>query len=373
MAHESKMKPKPEDPQQPLEAAESWLVQCPVGLAPMLEKELIFAGALQRADKPLVRRQRNHDLIFLNRARKTEGMASLRISQITLSCPAYGRFKFSKRQLDLMARTLIALSKASGPRRLVVAVTGKQFQRHDLLRFVTREMAERQYHFDEDVENEVWIFCVDESWYFGLPATKARNASGRSERLLEREGSLPAPIAAALAFASVPKNDDVVWDPTCGSGTLLAEFHSYQASAQLFGCDIDPDAVAIARKNAPAATIVVGDSSRDAGGAAGDGLGGAAGGLGGAVKGQLTLTLANLPFGKQFGSRETNRTLYESLLRKSLEYRASDRPWRGIFLTSDTENFTLAVQTVGGLISEKIVSLAVRGESATVYRVKPRS
>jgi 23S rRNA G2445 N2-methylase RlmL len=161
-----------------------------------------------------------------------------------------------------------------------------------------------------------------------------------------------------MAFAAVPKNDDVVLDPTCGSGTLLAEFHAYAPSARLIGRDIDPQAVAIAKTNVPSADISVGDSrqmdERNDGPRAD-------------VK-EISLTIANLPFGVQFGDRASNPDLYRDLLKASLHIASAG--WRGVFLTSDTDAFAQAVRAVPVTAAEVMFKVKIRGELATCYRVK---
>jgi predicted RNA methylase len=330
-----------------------FLLQCPPGLANVLKKELNFVGATARDPKMFVKLQRNHDLIFLNHVKSDERLSELRTAEMVLRCPAYGRFKISQRQLGLMADELSAI----GPRRLVVTVAGKVFQRQDLARFLTKAMAERGYAFDDDIEDEVWMFCVDESWYFGLPLFKARSMEHRNDRTDEREGSLPPPIAAAIAFAAMPRDEDVVLDPTCGSGTLLAEFNSFAPKAYLIGRDIDKNAVSVALKNLARVEhvdIQAGDS-RDLGD----------------LGSLLTLTIANLPFGVQFGEKSSNQALYAGILKECL--RLKDENWRGLFLTSDTDAFEKAVREISDLTSPEVMFKAkVRGELATCYRVKPK-
>jgi hypothetical protein len=331
---------------------EGWLVQCPPGLYSVLQRELIYNEVIKRDDKTFVQKQRNHDLVFLNRVKKPEGLAHVRMAEIVLRCPIYGRFKISQRQLGIMADQL----KALGPRRLVVSVAGKRFQRQDLLRFINREMSERDYDFDDQIEEEVWMFCIDESWYFGIPVKKARETVGRDERSEEREGSLPAPMAAAIAFAAIPKNDDVVFDPTCGSGTLLQEFHGYAPNARLIGVDIDPQAVKVAKANLNSvahAQVNLGDSRKltlpDA---------------------KVTLVLANLPFGVQFGSKETNASLYKDIFLNCMKMRDLEKPWRAIVFTSDAESMREATAAIPELKCESLFKIKVRGELATAYRLK---
>ena len=209
---------------------------------------------------------------------------------------------------------------------------------------------------DDDLEDEVWMFCIDESWYFGLPLFKSRAL--REERSEERQGALPPTIAGAMAFSSVPRPDDVVLDPCCGSGTLLAEFHSYSRSAKLAGRDIDPRAVEVARLNL---SSLSGASHDDFDISQADSR------IGTAPEG-LTLTLANLPFGLQFGDRQSNPALYRDLIEESLKAASND--WRGLFLTSDTESFAQALRELPLSTPEVMFKVKIRGEHATCFRLK---
>ncbi|MES2855889.1 MAG: methyltransferase domain-containing protein [Bdellovibrionota bacterium] len=347
----TKAKPSasPHEPEA-LEAASGVLLQSAPGLAKLLQKELIYAGAMKKDQKVFVKLQRNHDLVFLNQVKEGLDFEKVRIAEVILRCPAYGRFKISKRQLELIADEL----KELGPRRLVISVAGKHFKRQDLVRFFWREMEERGYDFNDDLEPEVWIFCVDENWYFGVPLIKSRDTEGRFDREEEREGALPPTIAAALAFAAHPRENDVVLDPVCGSGTLLSEFHRFAPTAKLIGRDIDPQAISIAKRNLKSVAGVdlkAGDSRE----------------LDLSVK--PNLILANLPFGVQFGSKETNLDLYKAIL-KSVNETAAES-WRGVFLTSDTKNFEAAVDAMK-FYGEVLFKVKVRGELATAYRVKAK-
>lgn len=349
-------KPEPKKPEPIVHAEEriGYLLQCAPGLAEVLKKELNFAGATTRDQKLFVKLQRNHDLLFLNHIKSEDGLPKLRCAEMVLRCPAYGKFKISKRQLGVMAEEL----KTRGPRRLVVSVAGKVFQRQDLARFMNREMSERGYEFDEDVEDEVWMFCIDETWYFGLPLFKARGGTHREERSEERGGSLPPTVGAAMAFAAMPKNDDVVLDPTCGSGTLLAEFHAYAPEAKLTGCDIDANAVKVARANLKSIAgveIKNVDSTK----------------LEAELEPKVSLVLANLPFGVQFGDKASNPALYKGILEACLRVADPDRAWRGIFLTSDLEAFQKAANQIPELAPIEVMFKAkIRGELATAFRVK---
>jgi 23S rRNA G2445 N2-methylase RlmL len=76
-------------------------------------------------------------------------------------------------------------------------------------------------------------------------------------RFVWRRGDVPAAshptIAAALARVAGPREDDIVWDPFVGSGAELVERALLGPHRALFGSDLDPRAIAIARVNLAAA------------------------------------------------------------------------------------------------------------------------
>lgn len=336
----------------PPQASQAWLIQSPPGLAQALKREMVYNGLIDRKQDLFVKHQRNHDLVFLNRLKDDSHARDLRIAEAVYRCPIYGRFKVSKRQLQVLKDELTAL----GPRRLVVSSAGNHFQRQDLGRWLTKELASLGYEFDPDLEEEVWLFCIDESYYFGIPQLKSKQVKYRESRESEREGSLPPPVASAMAFAATPRDQEVVLDPCCGSGTLLAEFHAYSPEAKLIGMDIDPKAVKVAEQNLKqtSAKLETHDSRAT-----------------GLEAQSITLTLSNLPFGKQFGEKEKNLSLYTDLLKESVRI-ANPEKWRGVFLTSDIHAFNEAVKAVGGLKTESLFKVKIRGETASAYRVSFR-
>jgi hypothetical protein len=337
--------------------ANAWLFQAPPGLADVLKKEMVFVGALERKQDLLIKRQRNHDLLFANRLKSDEGLSRLRVAEAVFRCPVFGRYKISKRQLQTIAEAL----KPLGPKRLVVQVAGRQFDRRDLSRWLEKELGELDYQFTDNEEaSEVWMFCIDEAYYFGIPLMKARQTVGRDDRTEEREGSLPPPIAAALAFAGMPKNDDVILDPVCGSGTLLAEALFYATEAERIGIDIDPKAVAIARANLGAGsttakvTLLNKDATRS-----------------GLDRKDISLVLANLPFGLQFGDRKDNPRLYRGILDEMLRLARPDR-FRAVLLTSDIESLRAALKDLKGYDTQDLFRVKIRGELATALLLKRR-
>lgn len=143
----------------------------------------------------------------------------------------------------------------------------------------------------------------DGAGWEALVRASPRPLATREWRACTIDGSLQATVAHAMAVLSRPRRDDVYLNLCCGSGTLLIERALAGPAARLIGCDIDPAALACARRNvdrlprgAPidlepwdAARLPLRDGSVDA----------------------LT---ADLPFGHRVGSHAANEALYPAVL-----------------------------------------------------------
>jgi predicted RNA methylase len=267
-----------------------------------------------------------------------------------MACPVFGRFNISKAQLDALADAW----KRDKPDGLVASIAGSKFQRQDLLRWVTKELGTRGIIVPkgESPKRPCWFMAVDEAYYFGLPRFNYHEAQGR-ERPSDRSGSLPPVIAAAMAFAAKPSANEVIWDPVMGTGTLIREAAALAPQARIIGSDTDADAIAIAKQalgKAKTIKLITADSTTlDLG------------------RSDLTLTLANLPFGKQFQPEQGTPALYEALLRQSLKAAAPN--WRAVLLTSDHAALAQAVKAVGGLTLDKTASVKTRGLAADIWLV----
>lgn len=327
---------------------ESWVLRCAPGLARVLQAELRFDKLLRHGDRADALWQRNHDLLFLPRLQRAPKPDDLRIAEEVHRCLIYGRYKISDSQIDRLAQQL---RNEGIRRRIVVTAEGRHFNRHDLGRWLGKELARRGVRLDEAAEKPLFVFCIEQAYYVCRPARLAAEASGRAERKEEREGSLPPTIAAAMAFLARPDPGDVILDPVCGSGTLLAETAAYAPHATFNGVDTDPKAIKIARRNlgrAEEAHIVRGD------GRACD-----------LADGTISLVLANLPFGKQFGDPVENRALYRDLL-SEMRRLAKPDGFRAVLLAGDAEMLADAAKATG-FREERRVPVRVRGEPATIF------
>jgi predicted RNA methylase len=78
-------------------------------------------------------------------------------------------------------------------------------------------------------------------------------------RLFYRLQDIPAashpPLAASMAYLAGRVENDVVWDPFCGSGLELVERALRGGVREIHGTDRNPDAVEIARRNFAAAKV----------------------------------------------------------------------------------------------------------------------
>jgi 16S rRNA G966 N2-methylase RsmD len=124
-----------------------------------------------------------------------------------------------------------------------------------------------------------------------------------------RKGTLPASIHPALGYAlaryalSLTKCEHpAVFDPFCGSGSLLFAAESQARCRALTGVDKSSTAVATARENAKAAKSRARFICRDI--------------LHFEAKEGADLVISNLPFGNRVGSHRENEALYARFLRR---------------------------------------------------------
>ena len=135
------------------------------------------------------------------------------------------------------------------------------------------------------------------------------------ERYAYRQGTVPASIHPATAACIVRsakalfgpgKDDPVILDPCCGSGTLLFERELYSPCRNILGLDIQTAAVETARKNALAAESAVRFIQKDM--------------TRFRTREPVDELYANLPFGNRVGSHDRNRELYAALVKKLPEW-----------------------------------------------------
>ncbi len=150
----------------------------------------------------------------------------------------------------------------------------------------------------------------------------------RDERYPWRVGTLPASIHPAMAHALsryalslIKKERPAVFDPFCGSGSLLFACETQAHCKTLTGVDKSSTAVRIARENAKAGSSRARFICRDI--------------LHFEAKDGADLVLSNLPFGTRVGSHRENETLYAKFLRR-LPYYLNDGG-KAVLYTADAK------------------------------------
>jgi len=327
-------------------ATSAWILRCAPGLARTVRAELRNRKVLRHTDRADVLWQRNHDVLFLPDVAADPSTANLRTVAEIDRCIVYGRYKISRHQLDRLADQLRQRAKRW---RLVVTADGDHFNRRDLRRFLARELRARAVTIDENAPHTVFGFCIDAAYYIAVPETAAAHMPGRAARVAEREASLPPTVAAAMAFLGKPDERDTVLDPMCGSGTLLAEAAAHAPGAELIGRDLDPKAVRTARRNLADLTADLAvEDARDLA----------------LPAPSVSLVLANLPFGKQFGDVDENPELYRAFM-TAVRRNAAPDGWRAVLLVVDPDMLDAAIADQPVRIAKR-VPIRVRGEPAMI-------
>lgn len=325
------------------------LFLCEPGLADLLAKELKYHGIIRQKARPNKFNLRNYDLLVYPGNQIIGDPHLSRLALHALRAPVFGRRVVTDRQLDRLA----AAFRRENVDGLVSSVAGASFQRQDLLRWIVKQMRDRHVDFAPQPRHPAWLLVVDHSYWAGFPLFNYHQATSRNSGS-ERAGALPPTIAAGMVFLAAPRSEDVIWDPVAGSGTLLVEASEMVRGARLLGTDLDSGAVAIAaaRLRGKNAVVKVGDSlTQDL------------------ARGEVTLVLANLPWGRQHRSDLPLDVLYEGILNACLRNGAPG--WRGCFITSDQEAFLRAIERVAVLEIRVRMAVKVRGYPADIFLVGP--
>ena len=128
-------------------------------------------------------------------------------------------------------------------------------------RGAVRELADRAYAKNPEILNDprsaLWAMDVHPGT--GGEMLELRPRLSPDPRFAYRLQYIPAashpPLAAAMARLAGKRNEEIVWDPFCGSGVELIECAVRGGVRKLFGTDRSPEAIAIAQENFAAAGI----------------------------------------------------------------------------------------------------------------------
>ena len=279
--------------------------------------------------------------------------------------PALDRIRQAVREMPplewaLDARVAVSPGSRAGRRlrfRVVARMTGDHdFRRADLKRSVELAMGERSDHtwrIDEDrADIELWTTLLEGELIVALRLSGAEMRH-RDYRAVERPASLRPSVAAAMAFLSDPRADDVVLDPFCGTGTLLIERALAGRYRMLIGGDNDSGAIEAARTNIgprfkpielhqwDAAAIPLDDHS-------------------------VATIVANLPWGFRYGSHRENRRLYPRVF---AEMRRVLRPGGKMVLLTGETRLMGELRADRTIMPSRIVPVSILGTDAAIYVV----
>ncbi|MBK9710229.1 MAG: methyltransferase domain-containing protein [Kouleothrix sp.] len=102
---------------------------------------------------------------------------------------------------------------------------------------------------DEDATDLDLRVLLEDDWALIGLRLGAAPLHRRAYKVASRTGSLKAPVAYCLCVLAGVGPADIVLDPACGAGTLLAEAASLATRGMLVGGDIDEGALGLAQAN----------------------------------------------------------------------------------------------------------------------------
>jgi len=154
----------------------------------------------------------------------------------------------------LSRSVLTAFTEGSIRYRLEFVAKGHQ-------RGAVRLLANRTYALCPDILNDP----ESAPWSMDLHPTKhgvsveLRPKLTPDPRFIYRQDDIPAashpPLAASMARLAGRFNNEIVWDPFCGSGLELIERGLLGGVQRIYGTDLSSDAIAISRANFAAAKV----------------------------------------------------------------------------------------------------------------------
>lgn len=263
----------------------------------------------------------------------------------------------------LAARERIVPGGRAGKRirfRVVARMAGEhEFRRLDLRRVVENALADRGDHAwraagdDSEADVELWATMLPGEFMLALRLSddRMRHREYKSSHI---PGSLRPAVAAAMAWLSEPRDDDVMLDPFCGAGTILIERAHLGRYARLLGGDSDPHALAAARENIGPRHQPL--ELREWNAAALP-----------LARASVTTVVTNLPWGARHGSHEENRALYP---RAIAEMRRVAAPGAKLVMLTAETRLMDATLRAEGLRPERIMRVSILGAPAAIYMVR---
>jgi 23S rRNA G2445 N2-methylase RlmL len=188
-----------------------------------------------------------------------------------------------ERALSVWSAAVRPLSRAMTYRVVARVLQERMFLRTDLRRAMTDVIASSRpkWRVADRAQVEIWVSEYQAGKV--ISGLRLSDATMRQHdgRLAERSGALRPTVAAMMVSLAGPHAGTLL-DPCCGAGTILREATA-SGWTEVRGGDIDREAVATARRNAPSARVEQWDVRHmdlaDA---------------------SVSAVVSNLPFGRQF-------------------------------------------------------------------------
>jgi tRNA (guanine6-N2)-methyltransferase len=258
----------------------------------------------------------------------------------------------------LQARVKVSPGTRAGRRlkfRVIARMAGEhEFRRVDFQRAVERGILERGDHTwrleEEDADVEFWATMIDAEFFLAVRLSDDRMRH-REYKAAHRPASLRPASAAAIAWLSEPRDDDVVLDPFCGAGTILIERAQLGRYAMLIGSDRDPAALAAARVNVGARYKPIQLENWDAGALP-------------LADASVNKIVTNLPWGLRYGSHGENRKLYPIWMREFARVLKGG----GVMVMITAEwRLMRELERSRRIAPTKIIRVSVLGKPAAIY------
>ncbi len=160
-----------------------------------------------------------------------------------------------ERGLSVWTRFAGHLTSSMSYRVIARVVDECRFKRTELRDAVTRTVGVNRprWRVEDPADLELWVLEYQRARFVaGLRLSDKRMRQHGAGRVTERRGALR-PVVAAAMVRLAGTTPGRLLDPCCGSGTVLQE--ALATGWEAVGSDIDPDAVIIARDNAPRASV----------------------------------------------------------------------------------------------------------------------
>lgn len=217
--------------------------------------------------------------------------------------------------------------------------------------------------FIEDVRDKLgwkndpkaWDVNITERGRFLLAEVGAMHRSRRYPKLHRIPASVNPVVGSLLVQLAKPEADSTVYDPFCGSGTLLTETDAIGKGGFLLGTDISLKALRVAQLNLEALRTphLLAQGRAE---------------LMPLPSRSVDRIISNLPFGKRVGSHEVNSRLYPEFLAETA--RVLHSKGRAVLLTEDKKLFQRAVQETRGIRVLKEVQVTSGGLHPTAYVIE---